>query len=79
MRPFTEQEKAIIRSMADKDMCILHVADELHYNCGTIYYHINKLKRLYGLDAKSFYGLTALLALVDQDEVRAETASEILH
>lgn len=79
MRPFTEQEKDIIRSMARNSLRVKRVATELSFNCGTIYYHICKIKQVYGLDAKTFYGLTELLNLVAQDEVRAEAASEVLH
>lgn len=54
----------IIRALADNDMKVSVAAEKLHYCEGTLYYHMNKIKRLTGLDPKKFWDLVKLVKSV---------------
>ena len=61
--------RSIIIAMADHNMNISVVADELHYNRNTICYHINKIIRKFGLNPRKFYDLCQLMKLVKAGEI----------
>jgi sugar diacid utilization regulator len=57
----------IIRALADNDMKVCVAAEKLHYCEGTLYYHINKIRRLTGLDPKRFWDLAKLVKCMKED------------
>ena len=57
----------IIRALADNDMKVSVAAELLHYTEGTLYYHMNKIKRLTGLDPKKFWDLVKLVTCMKGD------------
>lgn len=72
MTKLTNQQKAIIRSMADHDMKVRRVAADLNYRDTTITYHCQKMKRVFGLDPRKFWDLVDLLDMAEGDGPDAE-------
>lgn len=56
----------IILALAENDMKVSLAAEKLSYCDGTLYYHMNKIKRLTGLDPKKFYDLVKLLKWIKE-------------
>ena len=54
----------IILAFANNSMKTNVTAKQLNYTDGTIYYHLNKIKRLTGLDPWKFWDLVKLCDLV---------------
>jgi sugar diacid utilization regulator len=65
----TPLDKEIIKGMADHDLSVNAVAKSLYMHLNTVEYHIEKVKRETGLDARKFYELGELLELIDKSEV----------
>ena len=55
-----ERDLKIVQAFANNNMKINPTAKEVNYTDGTITYHLNKVKRLTGLDPKKFWDLVKL-------------------
>ena len=64
----TPLDKEIIRGMADHSMNGHAVARALYVHPNTIDYHVGRVKRITGLNAKVFRDLVALLELLEKSE-----------
>lgn len=65
----TPLDKEIIKGMADNNMNMNAVAKNLYVHRNTVEYHIEKVKRETGLNARKFYDLAELLARIDKGKV----------
>lgn len=69
----TPLDKEIIKGMADNNMNMNAVARGLYMHPNTVLYHIEKVQRETGLNARKFYDLAELLLLIEADnEPRAD-------
>ena len=57
----------IILALADNDMKVSLAANDLHYADGTLYYHMNKIKWLTGLDPRKFWDLVKLCKIAKEE------------
>ncbi len=58
-----EKNKEIIKALAECNMSVGKAAKELHYNRQTVYYRIEKIKKVTGLNPLVFYDLVELLGM----------------
>lgn len=65
----TPLDKEIIKGMADNNLNMNAVAKSLYMHRNTVLFHIEKVQRETGLNARKFYDLAELLALIDKSEV----------
>lgn len=56
-----ERDYKIIQVMADNNLNVSMTAEELYMHRNTVIYHIEKIKRITGLDARNFFDLHSLL------------------
>ena len=54
----------IILAFADSGMNIAETAFVVYMNRGTVIYHMEKIKRITGLDPRNFYDLYKLVSMV---------------
>ncbi len=64
MDELNEIDVQIIRAMPECNMKVYAVADRLHYSRQAIGYHIERIRRLTGLNPKGFFDLQELLKMV---------------
>ena len=57
----------VIRAMARCDMDSTKAAQELHYHVGSVKYHIQRIKRITGLNPRRFFNLQELLRIVGEN------------
>lgn len=57
-------DKNIIREMGECSLKVRQVATRMHYSSGGVLYHIKKIKKCTGLDARKFADLVKLLERV---------------
>ena len=65
----TPLDKEIIKGMADNNLNMMAVARGLYMHRNTVLFHIEKVQRETGLNARKFYDLAELLLLIDKSEV----------
>ena len=70
----TPLDNEIIKGMADHNLNISAVARDLYMHQNTVVYHIERVKRETGLNARNFYDLAELLAMIDKGEVGTDEA-----
>jgi DNA-binding PucR family transcriptional regulator len=70
----TPLDKEIIKGMADNNMNMSAVAKSLYMHRNTVEYHIEKVQRETGLNARKFYDLAELLARIDKGKVGTDEA-----
>ena len=56
-----ERDYKIIQMMAEKNLNVSMTAEALYMHRNTVVYHIEKIKRITGLDARLFFDLHKLL------------------
>jgi len=66
---FTDSEQDILRAMARNSLNVSDCAIELHYHRNTMVYNLDKIKKKYGHDPRTFYGLSELLDLLEVGEL----------
>jgi DNA-binding CsgD family transcriptional regulator len=59
----TEREREIIQAMADGNLNISEAARILFMSRNNVEYHVEKIKKHYGLDCRKFYDLIKLLEM----------------
>lgn len=64
----TPLDKEIIRSFADNSMNAAEVAKSLYLHRNTVFYHIDRVKRETGLNARAFHDLVELLERIEADD-----------
>ena len=60
----TDTDAEVILAMSRNDMSIQRTADELNYTHNAVGYHIQKIRRVTGLNPKGFFDLQELLKMV---------------
>lgn len=70
----TPLDKEIIKGMADNNLNMMAVSRGLYMHPNTVLYHIEKVQRETGLNARKFYDLAELLLLIDKSEVGTDEA-----
>lgn len=60
----TEQDRQIIRELAEQDMNVSSVARELRLSPETVRWNVGRIARVTGLDPRRFYDLCELLDLL---------------
>jgi sugar diacid utilization regulator len=68
----TPLDKEIIRGLADHNMNAHAVARALYVHPNTVDYHVGRVKRITGLNAKVFHDLVVLLELLEKSEADDE-------
>ena len=63
MDKLTDTDFEVVLSMADNDMNPTRTANKMFMNRNTVIYHIRKVKKLTGLDARNFYDLIKLVRM----------------
>lgn len=61
-----KMEKLVIRAMAHGDMVITGASKLIFMSCGSVRYHIDKIIKKTGLDARKFYDLCELLDMAEE-------------
>lgn len=56
-----ERDYQILQVMADKNLNVNRTADKLWMHRKTVLYHVEKIKRITGLDARKFHDMRQLL------------------
>jgi sugar diacid utilization regulator len=64
----TPLDKEIIRGLADYNMKPGDVARALYVHPNTVDYHVDRIKRITGLNAKAFHDLVELLERIEADD-----------
>ncbi len=64
----TPLDKEIIRGLADHNMNAHAVARALYVHPNTVDYHVGRVKRITGLNAKVFHDLVELLERIEADD-----------
>ena len=59
----TERMAEIIVALADNDLNVSAVADNLYMDRNTVYYHIDKIRKQLGKDPTKFYDLCKLFPI----------------
>lgn len=62
-----ERDKDIIITLADRDMKVSETARIMFMHRNTVVYHIQKVKRITGLDPLNFYDLQKLVSMVKEE------------
>lgn len=79
----TDLDKEIIMAMADCNMNESEVSRKLFMHRNTVVYHINRVKKLTGLDSTNFYDLHKLVTMVkgvpDQTMTALEKMGRMVH
>lgn len=60
----TELDAKIILAIAKNGMKVKRASDSMHYTRRTVEYHLAKIRRITGLNAKDFYDLCGLVEIV---------------
>ena len=68
----TDNEKELIRAMADHDMNVNAAARAMYHHRNSVIYHVEKIKHKTGLDPRRFYDLVSLIVLIDEEEDNGE-------
>jgi sugar diacid utilization regulator len=63
----TPLDKEIIKGMADHNMDMAAVGRGLYMHRNTVVYHVERVKRETGLNARKFYDLAELLERIEAD------------
>lgn len=63
-----ERHKEIVFAMAENDMNATAAAAALNYHRNTIMYHLEQIRRLYGLDPRCFYDLCRLVEMAKEGD-----------
>lgn len=64
---FTELDKKVIIAMAHNRMNLTDAGNALFLHRNTVIYHIEKIKKMTGLDARDFHDLCKLYAMVNEE------------
>lgn len=64
MTVLTEQDRAIIRELAEQDMNVSSAARELGLSPESVRWTVSRIARVTGLDPRKFYDLCELLDLL---------------
>ena len=56
-----ERDYKIIQMMAEKNLNVSMTSEALYMHRNTVLYHIEKIKRITGFDARNFFDLHSLL------------------
>lgn len=65
----TEQDRDIIRELAEQDMNVSRAARALNLSPETVRWNIGRIARVTGLDPRRFYDLCELLDLMREGEL----------
>lgn len=65
----TAIEKEIILLMADCDLKMTEVGQQIGYCRGAVFYHLKRIHQKTGLNPRSFYDLLLLLDMVNEEGV----------
>ena len=64
MMVLDDRKKEIILMMAECDMKYCTVAKRLYLHWNTVFYHMNKIEQITGLNPRKFYDLIELVKMV---------------
>ena len=61
-----------ILAMAEHDMNVIAVANEMHYHRNTMYYRLEQINKDYGLNPRRFYDLVKLVEMAKDEDKENE-------
>ena len=61
------REKEVLKAMADANLNVTEAAILLWIARGSVIYHIQKIKRKTGLNARNFYDMVKLLKYIEEE------------
>ena len=71
-------DRKIILTFAECDMNTLAASEKLFLHRNTVEYHFEKVKRLTGIDPKTFYGLVRLVDMFQEGGIRSVLAGDLV-
>ena len=63
-----EYDAMFIKTFAECDMSEGKTANILHFHRNTVIYHLDKVKKQTGLDARRFYDLVKLIKMIGEND-----------
>ena len=69
MAIITPTDKDVLLAYADCDMNAKQTSREIHMNSHNVDYHLDKVKRVSGIDPRTFYGLAELLEQIREGSI----------